>query len=215
MRRPFERIALTGGIATGKSVCLHRFAQLGAATLDADIVARDVVAPGTAGLAAIATRFGPEMLLPDGSLNRTALGRLVFADAEARLDLEHIVHPAVFEVIERWLRDQARHASDAGAPHVAIADIPLLYEAGQADRFDRVIVAACPPPQQIGRLMARDGITEDDARRRLAAQWPIDRKRALADFVIDTSGTIEETTADVDRVWAQIIGPGRAASGHK
>ncbi len=215
MQRPFERIALTGGIATGKSVCLRRFAELGAATLDADIVARNVVAPGTAGLAAIATRFGPEMLLPDGSLNRTALGRLVFADAEARRDLERIVHPAVFEVIEHWLRDQARRATDAGVRHVAIADIPLLYEAGRADRFDRVIVAACSPPQQVERLLARDGITEDDARRRLAAQWPIDRKRALADFVIDTSGTIEETTADVDRVWAQIIGPGRAAPGHK
>jgi dephospho-CoA kinase len=215
VQRPFERVALTGGIATGKSVCLRRFAQLGVPTIDADIVARTVVARGTRALAAIADRFGPAMLLPDGSLNRAALGHLVFADAEARSHLEHIVHPAVFEAIERWLDDQCRQASDAGAPYVAIADIPLLYEVGQAGRFDRVIVAACRPDQQIERLMARDGITEADARRRLTAQWPIDRKRTLADFVIDTSGTIEETIADVDRVWAQLAGPEPGASGHE
>ena len=211
----FERLALTGGIATGKSVCLRRFAQLGLPTIDADVVARAVVAPGTAGLAAVVTRFGPGILRPDGSLNRAALGHLVFADAEARSHLEDIVHPAVFDAIERWLNDQSRRASDAGAPHVAIADIPLLYEVGQAGRFDRVIVAACPPEQQIERLMARDGITEEAARRRLAAQWPIDRKRALADFVIDTSGSMDETIANVDHVWAQIIGPGHGVSGHE
>jgi dephospho-CoA kinase len=214
VRRPFERVALTGGIATGKSVCLRRFAQLGVPTIDADVVARTVVAPGTPALAAIADRFGPAILLPDGSLNRAALGDLVFADAEARSHLEQIVHPVVFEAIEHWLNDQGRQASRAGAPHVAIADIPLLYEVGQAGRFDRVIVAACRPAQQIERLMARDGSTEEDARRRLAAQWPIDRKRALADVVIDTSGTIEETIANVDRVWAQIVGPEPGVSRH-
>jgi dephospho-CoA kinase len=215
VRPRFERIALTGGIATGKSVCLRRLAQLGAATIDADVVARTVVAPGTPALAAIADRFGRAMLLPDGSLNRAALGDVVFADAEARSHLEHIVHPAVFEAIERWMDDQASRAPDHGAPHVAIADIPLLYEVGQAGRFDRVIVAACAPQQQIERLRARDGITEEDARRRLAAQWPLDRKRALADFVIDTSGTIEETIEDVDRVWAQLVGPAPGAAGHE
>ena len=206
MRRPLQRVALTGGIATGKSVCLRRLEQLGAPVIDADVVARTVVAPGTPALAAIVARFGPSMLRPDGSLDRPALGRLVFADAEARADLERIVHPAVYDAIERWFEQRAIEAADNRGPRIAIADIPLLYETGQERRFDRVIVAACPPQVQLARLMARDRMPEDEARRRLAAQWPIDQKRARADLVIDTSGTLEETAANVERVWQAMTG---------
>lgn len=206
MRRLFQRVALTGGIATGKSVCLRRFEESGAPVIDADVVARDAVAPDTPALAAIVTRFGPSMLRPDGSLDRAALGRLVFADATARADLEHIVHPAVFEAIEDWFDERANDAADGRGPRVAIADVPLLYETGQERRFDRVVVAACSPTQQLERLMARDRMTEDEARRRLAAQWPIDHKRARADLVIDTSGSLAETMANADRVWQALTG---------
>jgi dephospho-CoA kinase len=206
VRRPLQRIALTGGIATGKSVCLRRLEELGAPVIDADVVARAVVAPGTPALAAIVTRFGPSMLRPDGSLDRAALGALVFADAEARADLERIVHPAVYDAIERWFDERASEAADNRGPRLAIADIPLLYETGQERRFDRVVVAACSPQEQLARLMARDRMAEDEARRRIAAQWPIDHKRARADLVIDTSGTLAETMANVDRVWQALTG---------
>lgn len=201
MPRPLLRVALTGGIATGKSVCLRRFAELGAPVIDADVVARDVVAPGTPALAAIATRFGPAVLRADGSLDRAAMARLVFADATARRDLEAIIHPAVYEVIDRWFDDLRNHPTGVQGASVAIADIPLLYETGHERRFDRVVVAACSPEQQLERLMARDAMTADDARRRIASQQSIELKRAQADLVIDTSGSIEETVANVDRAW--------------
>jgi dephospho-CoA kinase len=206
VQHPLQRVALTGGIATGKSVCLHRFSELGAPVIDADVVAREVVAPGTPALSAVVARFGPAMLLPDGSLDRATLGRLVFAEAGARADLERIVHPAVYEVIERWIEDRARAAAEKRGPRIAIADIPLLYETGQERRFDRVVVAACSPREQLERLMARDAMTEAEARRRIAAQWPIDHKRARAHIVIDTSGSLAETTANVDRAWQVLTG---------
>jgi dephospho-CoA kinase len=199
--RPLLRVALTGGIATGKSVCLRRFAELGAPVIDADVLARDVVAPGTPALAAIAARFGPAVLSADGSLDRAAMARLVFADAAARKDLEAIIHPAVYEVIDRWFEDLRNDPNDTRGSGVAIADIPLLYETGHERRFDRVVVAACSPEQQLERLMARDAMTADDARRRIASQQSIEHKRAQADLVIDTSGSLEDTIANVDRAW--------------
>jgi len=165
-------------------------------------VARDVVAPGTPALAAIVARFGSSILRPGGSLDRAALAGIVFADVAARRDLEQIVHPAVYEVMEVWFDRQTRNVGDAG---LAIADVPLLFETGQQDRFHRVVVAACSPEQQLERLMARDGMTEEAARQRIAAQWPIEDKRARADMVIDTSGTIDTTIANVDRVWAALM----------
>ncbi|MGE3345312.1 MAG: dephospho-CoA kinase [Vicinamibacterales bacterium] len=184
---PPLRVALTGGIASGKSRCAAVFRAAGVPVIDADSVARDVVAPGSAGLAAIATRFGPSVLAADGSLDRDALGALVFADDAARRDLEAIVHPRVYDAIHTWFQEQT-------AP-LAIADIPLLFETGRHGDFDRVVVAACRPEQQLARLMARNGLSEAAARARLAAQWPIGDKVALADFVIDTSGTLDETDA--------------------
>lgn len=206
MPRSFLRVGLTGSIATGKSFCLRRFAELGAPTIDADVVARAVVAPGTPGFEAVVERFGPGILASDGAIDRPALGRIVFADASARRDLEHIVHPAVYDVVEQWLEEQAAQVRMKGGPPAAIAAIPLLYEAGQQKRFDVIVVAACTPEQQLERLIARDDLTPEDARRRIAAQLQIEEKRRQADFVIDTSGTFEDSTRQVNEVWKTIVG---------
>ena len=191
-----RRIALTGGIATGKSRCLDRFAALGAAVIDADRLAHDALDRGTPGLAAVVARFGAEMLRSDGSLDRGRLARVVFADDEARRALEAIVHPVVYARIAGWL---------AGLPAgtISVADIPLLYETGRQGEFDCVIVAACPRDAQLERLRAR-GMSPEDAERRLQAQLPIDQKARLADEVIDTSGTLEETDRQVAAIWDKL-----------
>jgi dephospho-CoA kinase len=193
------RVALTGGIATGKSYCLARFAALGAAVVDADRLARDAVAPGSSALGAVALRFGRSILLPDGSLDRAALGRIVFSDRAARADLEAIVHPEVYRGIGEWF------ASRPPATRLAIADIPLLFETGHNHDFDRVIVAACDPNQQLTRLMARDRLSEAEARARLNAQWPIEEKVARADHVIRTDGTLADTDAQVRMTYELLI----------
>jgi dephospho-CoA kinase len=190
--------ALTGGIATGKSYCLGRFAALGVPVIDADRLAREAVAPGTPGLAAVVARFGPHLLLPDGTLDRPALGRIVFADGAARADLEAIVHPDVYRRIMEWA---ARLAP--GTP-LAIADIPLLFETGHQHEFDKVIVCACDPDEQLRRLMTRDRLNEADARARLTAQWPIGEKVARADYVIRTDGSHQETDSRVTAVFRRL-----------
>ena len=195
MPHRFLRIALTGGIATGKSYCLRAFAAMGTPVIDADALARDAVRPGSAGLEEVLKRFGSHLLGEDGVLDRAALARTVFADPAARRDLEAIVHPFVFQAIAEWFRMLQAPGETAAA--FGIADVPLLYESDSAGWFDRVLVAACSADQQVARLKERDGLTEAEARLRLAAQWPIERKRALADLVIDTSGTFVETDAQV------------------
>lgn len=197
------RVALTGGIASGKSACLRRFAALGAPTLDADLVARDVVASGTPGLAAVVAEFGDGVLTRDGRLDREALGRLVFADGRARRRLEAIIHPAVYEAVRRWFEELEAQADGSSVP--GVADIPLLYETRHEADFDRVVVAACRPDQQLARLMARDGLNETAARQRIDTQWPLADKVRLADFVVDTSGTLAETEARVDEVWQRLV----------
>jgi dephospho-CoA kinase len=193
------RAALTGGIATGKSACLARFAALGVPVIDADELAREAVAAGSPGLAAVVERFGPAVLKTDGSLDRPALGRIVFADPAARADLEAIVHPRVYHSISVW---SVNLPSGSG---VAIADIPLLYETGHNHQFDKVIVAACDPAEQLRRLRDRDGLSIADAQARIAAQWPIEDKVARADYVIWTDGTFEETDAQVKSVHGLLI----------
>jgi dephospho-CoA kinase len=187
------RIALTGGIASGKSLCLSTFVRLGAPTIDADQLARAAVAPGSPGAAAVVARFGPGVSRPDGSLDRQALGALVFGDATARKDLEAIIHPHVYAGITRWF-------AELQAP-AGIADIPLLFETGRSADFDVVVVASCRPDQQLARLMTRDSLSEADARARIATQWPLADKAARADYVIDTSGTVEQTMARTEDVW--------------
>jgi dephospho-CoA kinase len=193
-----KRIALTGGIATGKSYCLSKFAALGAPTIDADALARQAVAPGTSGFEAVRERFGAAVIAADGGLDREALGRIVFSDANARRALESIIHPAVYAAIQRWF--DGLHLA------IGIADIPLLYETGRDKDFDRVIVTSCPPQVQVERLLSRSGTTREDAERRMAAQWPVARKAALADFVIDTSGTHAQTDAQVVDIWRKLLG---------
>ena len=189
------RVALTGGIATGKSYCLARFAELGAATIDADRLARDAVAPSTSGLARVVTRFGEGVLRPDGSLDRTALGRIVFADRAARADLEAIIHPEVYRQISEWFADLPART------RVAIADIPLLFETGHQHDFDRVIVCACEPAEQLTRLMRRDGLSLEAAKERIEAQWPIDEKAVRADYVIATDRRFSDTDEAVARIY--------------
>jgi dephospho-CoA kinase len=181
------RVALTGGIATGKSVVRACFERLGVPTIDADVLSRQAVARGTPGLAAVVERFGAEVLDPSGALDRTALARIVFSDRDARLALEAIVHPRVRAATDAWF-----DGIDERTPF-AIADIPLLFEVRREVDFDAVVVAACDARTQRARLRARDGLSGEDADRRLAAQLPIDEKVRRADYVVRTDGTIEET----------------------
>lgn len=191
------RVALTGGIATGKSHCLKTFAALGVPVVDADALAHEAVAPGSPGFKAVVERFGTGVLDPGGSLDRKVLGQIVFTDAAARTDLERILHPIVYAAIRAWF------GLLQNVPF-ALADIPLLYETGHAGDFDRVIVAACPPNVQIARIMKRDSLSQADAERRLATQWPIDDKRERGDYVIDTTGPVAETDHQVREIWQEL-----------
>ena len=192
------RVALTGGIATGKSYCLRQFERLGAAVIDADVLAREAVAKDTPGLRAIVTRFGPAIVSPDGTLDRAALGRVVFADNRARGDLEAIVHPEVYQRIREWLANLG-----AGIP-IAIADIPLLFESGHHHDYDRVVVAACALEEQIRRMADRNALSEAEALARLAAQWPIAEKISRAHYVIRTDNGFAETDRQVKDVYDRL-----------
>ena len=187
-----RRIALTGGIATGKSYVAARLRDAGVPVVDADVLAREAVAPKSDGLAAIVERFGREILTPEGFVDRARLGEIVFRDEKARADLEAIVHPFVRRKIEEFFAALPREHA------FAVADIPLLYETRRQRDFDKVIVVATSPEQQIERVMSRDGLSREEAERRVAAQLPIDSKIALADYVIRTDGAHEETDAQVD-----------------
>ncbi|MEW5981617.1 MAG: dephospho-CoA kinase [Acidobacteriota bacterium] len=192
-------VALTGGIGTGKSVALTRFRELGAPVIEADAIAHEVLAPGTPGAEAVRRRFGPGVMHADGSVDRRKLARVVFADEAARQDLEAIVHPDVRRRLAEWVAARAR----AGA-RLAIVEIPLLFEIGREAEFDAIVVTACDEAEQIRRVMARDGLTEADVRRRLSAQWPLDEKVKRAHFVIPTHGRREDTLSRVDAVWGEL-----------
>lgn len=194
-----QRIALTGGIASGKSHVRAVFDALGVPTIDADVLAREAVAPGSSGLAAVTARFGPAVLDRHGELDRRKLAEIVFADGAARRDLEAAIHPVVVAAIDQWFAslDVTRHA-------FAIADIPLLFETGREKDYDVVIVTACEPELQVRRLMARDGISDADSRQRLAAQLPIKDKAARAHHVIRTDGTVAETNRQVHAVYERL-----------
>jgi dephospho-CoA kinase len=186
-----RRIALTGGIGTGKSYVLGRLRDAGVRVIDADVLAREAVAQGSDGLKAVVQRFGGDVLTPQGFLDRARLGDIVFRDKDARRDLEAIIHPFVRRKIDEFF--------DALPPEVpfGVADVPLLYETGRQRQFDKVVVVACAPATQIERVMAR-GVARDEAERRVAAQLPIEAKVALADYVIHTDGTHAETDRQVD-----------------
>ena len=189
------RVALTGGIATGKSHVLQEFRKRGVPCLDADELARGVTTAGTEATAQIAERFGRDILDSSGAVDRQKLGVVVFADASARRDLEAIVHPAVYRAIAAGLR--AFELLEKSP--VSVADIPLLYETGHAGDFDKVIVTVCSRSEQIERLKAR-GLNDHEAEQRLAAQMSADEKALRADYIIRTDGTVESTNQQVDQV---------------
>jgi dephospho-CoA kinase len=195
------KVALTGGIATGKSYVLDGFRRRGVPCLDADILAHGVTAAGTEATAAIAARFGDEILAPDGSVDRAKLGPIVFADPSARRELEAVVHPAVYRAVAAGVRAFELIGTD---PFVVV-DIPLLYETGAEKDFDRVVVTTCAPETQLARLRER-GMSEEAARQRVAAQWPTEQKASRADFVVNTDGTFEETNAQVDAIYRRLRG---------
>jgi dephospho-CoA kinase len=194
-----KRIALTGGIATGKSHVRAEFERLGVPTIDSDVLAREVVTPGTPALAQIVSRFGAQVLDGGGALNRRTLASIVFPDPDARRDLERIVHPAVQKATSEWFAGlDARHP-------IALADIPLLYEVGREVDFDVVVATVCAPETQIRRLMTRDALDEREAAARLAAQLPAEEKARRADYVIRTDGTYEDTNRQVRAVFDQLV----------
>ncbi len=198
------RIALTGGIATGKSHVLDQFRRHGVPCLDADSLVHGIEAAGTESTRAIAARFGPDVIGADGAVDRRKLAPIVFADDSARRELEAIIHPAVYRAIAAGLRgfELTEH------PALAIVDIPLLYETGRAGDFDKVIATVCPPEMQLARLRER-GLTDEDARRRLAAQLSAAEKAERADFVVQTDGTFANTDRQVDELLRILQGGSR------
>lgn len=193
-------IALTGGIASGKSTIARRLVDLGAQVVDADQIVRDVQSPGSPVLAAIEVAFGPGVIRPDGELDRAALGALVFGDEAARQRLNAIVHPAVRAESAR--RFAAASADDPDA--TVVYDVPLLVEARVDDPWDLVVVAHAPSDVRMRRLVELRGLREDEAAARIAAQVSDDRRLAIADVVIDTAGSLEDTIAQVDALWAEL-----------
>jgi dephospho-CoA kinase len=188
-------LGLTGGIGSGKSMVAQMFSQLGAVVIDADKLAREVVEPGQPALEEIAATFGPQVLLPDGRLDRPKLGDIIFADPAQRAKLDAITHPRIRARMEEEIK--ARRSG----PGVLIVDIPLLYENDRGRSVERVIVVWVDPQTQLQRLRERDGLTADAARQRIAAQMPLEAKRARADHVIDNSGNRADTQAQVEAIY--------------
>lgn len=190
-------IGLTGGIACGKTTVARMLVSRGAKMVDADVIAREVVLPGSPVLDQVAVRFGQAVIQEDGSLNRKKLGEIIFEDAVAKKDLESLLHPPI-----RRLMWERMHVLDEADPSgLVVVDIPLLYESGLETKFEEIMVVYVPRVIQLKRLMERDGLGREQAERRLEAQWPIDRKKALAHILIDNSGTLEQTEAQIDLFW--------------
>jgi dephospho-CoA kinase len=197
----FLLVGLTGGIATGKSAVSAMFAHLGARIIDADLLAREVVAPGQRAHAEIVQAFGPEVLQDDGYLDRKRLGAIIFADADKRKRLEQITHPAIRARQQRILSVYEEEAFEG----VVIWDAALLLESGSAMGMDRVVVVFADPATELSRLMSRDGLGEEEARRRIASQMPVADKAKLADYVIDNSGFRAETERQVREVYRALL----------
>lgn len=194
-------VGLTGGIAAGKSTVARRLAEHGAVIIDADALARQAVEPGSPGLAQIVEHFGPDVLAADGSLDRPALGRRVFADEEARQILNGIVHPEVRRLYANAVADA--RARDPRA--VIVYDVPLLAEARAADEFGTIAVVDAPAAVRIDRLVSLRGMDRAEAENRVAAQISDAERRAMADVVIDSSGSVDETLAQTDALWGRLV----------
>ena len=197
----FLLVGLTGGIATGKSTVSTMFAHLGAKVVDADLLAREVVMPGQPALARIVSEFGPDVLQADGSLDRKRLGAIVFADGDKRRRLEEITHPAIRARQQRILSVY----EEEGFEGIVVWDVALLIETSAAKSMDRVVVVIADADIELARLMARDGFSEDEARRRIASQMPLSEKVKVADHVIDNSGARPETERRVGEVYRTLL----------
>ena len=191
------KVALTGGIATGKSYVLKRLKERGVAVIDADDVVHEMLGAGTATARALAAQLGSEFLKSDGSVDRAMVAAKVFSDPSARRQVEAIIHPSVYETIRKWF--------DALAGRLGVASIPLLFETSRQQDFDAVVVTVCPPELQLQRLLAREGMSEEEAKQRIAAQMPAEEKAARGNFVIRTGGAKAETDAQVDEVLAALL----------
>lgn len=193
------RVGLTGGVASGKSAVSAILDELGAVVVDADVLAREAVGPGTDGLQEVVEAFGPEVLTDQGELDRPAMGAIVFADAEKRRVLEAIIHPRV----------RARGAeieASAGPDDVVVHDIPLLAETGQADGFDAVIVVDVPTETQVERMVDLRGMTREEAEARVAAQATREERLAIATHVVDNTGSLEDLRRRVTDVYRELCG---------
>lgn len=195
------RVGLTGSIAVGKSFVASVFTELGCHVLDADQTAREVVMPGTPGLKALVEEFGHEILSEDGTLDRKALGAIVFADEEKRQRLNHILHPFIIarqdEILNDWEREDPRG--------IGIVDAALMIESGGYKRFDKLIVVHCRPEVQLERLMLRDKLSQAEAERRINSQMPQEEKQKFADYLIDTSDGFDLARSRTVEVYNQLI----------
>jgi dephospho-CoA kinase len=201
------RVGLTGGIGAGKSEVSARLAAQGAVVIDADAIAREVVEPGTEGLAEVVEAFGPEVLLPDGRLDRPRLGEIVFADPELRGKLNAIVHPRVGARMAELERE-------AGPASIVVHDVPLIAESGRTDAYDLVVVVDVPPRVQLDRLVRRRGMTREQAEARMAAQASREQRLAIADIVIDNSSSLTELDRQVGDLWSELRRRSVKASDH-
>jgi dephospho-CoA kinase len=191
------KIGLTGGIASGKSTVASMLVERGAMLVDADQVAREVVMPGEPALEAVASAFGQAVIHTDGTLNRKALGEIVFNNRELLAQLENILHPA----IRSRMQQRIKQYEEQDPRQLVVADIPLLYETEQAGLYDGIMVVYVPQKLQLKRLMERNQLEETEAMRRIGLQMDIEQKRNRADWVIDNSGSLEETRRQVDDFW--------------
>ena len=195
------RVRLTGSIGVGKSFVGSVFVELGCRLLDADATAREVVLPGTAGLAAVVKEFGPEVLQTDGTLDRKQLGAVVFGDEQKRRRLNAILHPRIIEkqdqILQQWESEEPNG--------IGIVDAALMIESGGYKRFDKLIVVHCRPEVQLERLMLRDGLSCDEAQKRIDSQMPQEEKQRYADYLIDTSDGFELTRQRTKAVYDQLV----------
>jgi dephospho-CoA kinase len=192
-------LGLTGGIATGKSTVSAMLRERGIPVIDADLIAREVVEPGMPAYEAIVQHFGRDILLPNGQINRKQLGEIVFSDETERQKLNAIVHPEV----RRVMREEAERAEREGAD-IVFMDIPLLFESKLQHMVDKIVVVYAPASMQLTRMMERDELDEEQAKKRLRAQFPIEQKKLDADYVIDNTGTREGTERQVEQLLAEL-----------
>jgi dephospho-CoA kinase len=199
-----QLIGLTGGIASGKSLVSSRLAEHGAVVVDADLLAREVVEPGMPALARIAAEFGDGVIAADGTLDRAALGAIIFADADKRALLNTITHPAVGELSRQRFAEAA--AADPAA--IVVYDVPLLVEAGRSNdtRFDLIVVVHASTETRLRRLMDKRGLSRDEAMHRMNSQASDTERLAIADVVIDNDGAVADTLQQVDTLWRQLTG---------